>query len=156
MSESERLKWQVVVDALPGEYVVETFSDEYAEHVKSKEVKEPAGFFSFIGLLISGLLCLVGFLTLIFGPSTGMVRALSGPTFFQFIQLNPEPIISVGAIFVCVFSWFLNPGVVMTHEQYLLKHYSVVCPDDTELNKKVVAEYRGENTFRISPAETSS
>lgn len=156
MSESERLKWTVMVGSLPGEYVVETFSDHYAAHIKSKEVGEPAGFLSFIGLLIGAVICLVGFLMAIFGPSTVKVSMLSGPTFFQFIQLNPGPIFSLGAIIIGVCNWVLSPGVVMAPDEYLLKYYSVECQGATEFNGNVVAEYRGENTFMISPKDTLS
>ncbi|MDD2047011.1 hypothetical protein [Pseudomonas putida] len=158
-SESKNLKWEVMVGSLPGDYVVETFSDDYSAHIESKKLGEPAGFLSFIGFLIGAVLCLVGFLTLIFGPSTVMVSMLRGPTFIQFIQLYPGPIFSLGAIIIGITSWTLKPETVMTPEAYLLHYYSVVCPDSTELNEKIVAEYKGENTFHLSrtaSAETAS
>ena len=148
--ESKDLKWEVMVDSLPGDYVVETFSEDYSAHIESKEVREPAGFLGFIGFLIGAVLCLVGFFTIIFGPSTVMVSMLRGPTFIQFIQLYPGPIFSLGAIIIGVAKWISRPGPVLTPEAYLLHYYSVVGQDATELNEKIVAEYKGENTFYIS------
>lgn len=142
-------KWQVLVDNLPGEYVVETFDEDYADYLESTLDRDPVDvFFSRLATCLGIAICLVGFFTIIFGPPTVMVSRFNGPTLIQYIQLHPGPIFSFGSLVVAITEW-ASRKEILTREKYLLHYYSVLGADAIELNEKVSAEYLGEGAFRI-------
>jgi hypothetical protein len=144
-------KWEVRVSSLPREYTVEEFTEDYADYIASELDKDwRDDLFSWSLKWIGSGLCFVGGLFLIFGPSTIMVSTFSGPNFFQIFQLYPAPIVSVGGIIFGVHKWILQSKVPMTPEAYLLHYYSVLGPDDTELNERVDVRHVGEDIFYIS------
>ncbi|MNJ35443.1 hypothetical protein D3C77_301810 [compost metagenome] len=78
--------WEVKVDSLPGNYVVGTFAQDYSRYMASRLERDPVGvFFNNVGTWLGTVICLIGFFTIIFGPSTIMVNRVAGPTFFQFV-----------------------------------------------------------------------
>ncbi|MFJ4144970.1 hypothetical protein [Pseudomonas sp. NPDC089734] len=126
----------ITVNELPCELVVAGFADEYSAYLEQYRSREPVTG-SLVSLLLSlaaWMLIVVGGVTIIFGPNSVTYNLRAGPTFLQFIQIYPGPIVSVGSLLLALCkhmddSFSTEP---LTPELFLLTFYDVQLPDGME------------------------
>ncbi|CAM3345252.1 hypothetical protein BZK31_08875 [Pseudomonas floridensis] len=123
---------KIVVREVPGEFVVDDFMDRYSDYLDAAISGQndagsfPLRFLSICGFALFG----VGFLTILLGPETVQYSRATGPTFFQYLQLYPGPIASLGLLIAHFGSYIAARGntVLQTPEQFLSAHYELEFP----------------------------
>lgn len=123
---------KIVVRDVPGEFVVDDFMDRYSDYLEAARNSQndsgsfPLGFVSICGFALFG----VGFLTILLGPETVRYSRATGPTFFQYLQMYPGPIATLGLLIARVGSSIdaRDNTVLKTPEQFLWAHYELEFP----------------------------
>jgi hypothetical protein len=133
---------EVDFESLPEEKEVPRFESRYEAYCReSKTTKVIAN----VVMCVAGLMVFVGGCFLVFGPSTVMVNRFSGPTFIQFLQLYPGPIVSFGALLA-----FLGAKLVPdnhTPETYMLTYYGL--KGEEEWGKPLKVDHVKGDLFRF-------
>jgi hypothetical protein len=147
-------KTPIILDLaqLPRELEVPGFVEEYERH---RQANEGSPFATFMQLLGYGLL-IVGVLTLIFGPDTVMVNRFSGPDFFQFVQLNPGPIITLGFLLASGAALLDGKKQQLLPEAYLLTHYPFDARGELDEELQLQVGYLGNSRFQLSTEARSA
>lgn len=104
--------------------------------------------------VIGWVVTIVGGLTLLFGPNTLRI-SYSGPTFFEFIQLYPGPIISVGLLIIMAGQFLSNQFVQQTlnafqesiDKQLIVKDEDI--PEGKELNITLIKHNEVTDLYRF-------
>lgn len=133
---------EVDVSNLPIEKEIPCFESRYGEYCRERKAGKVV---ANIIMSVAAVFVFVGGCFLIFGPSTIMVNSLSGPTFIQFLQLYPGPIVSLGGILA-----FLGAKVVPADhspETYMLTHYDL--KGEEEWDRPVKVDHIEGNVFRF-------
>lgn len=123
------------------------FSNKYAAYLEGAD-----GDAVYNGRLLMGIgfvIGAVGVATMIFGPSTITYDRLSGPTFFQYIQLYPGPITTVGCVCVAWARNLLSKGL-MSRESYLQAHYLVIGADGRDVSSEIQVRHLSDDRFHVS------
>lgn len=136
----------IELGALPLKLEVPGFETFYEEHRQANEGSSLATLLSFLGY---GLL-IVGVLTLFFGPESVMVNSLSGPDFFQMIQLYPGPITTLGFLIVSGATLLNGQKQQLTPEAYLLNHYPIELLGELQAGQRLQIGYLGDSRFLFS------
>lgn len=95
------------------------------------------------------LLTAIGVITMIFGPETIRYNVMTGPTLFQYIQIYPGPIATIGGVCMAVGSK-LGSKMIMTCESYLQTNYQLMAEDGQEVTNVVKVTHLGEDKFEIA------
>ncbi|MBX8485266.1 hypothetical protein [Pseudomonas cichorii] len=144
----------IVVSSLPCELVVDGFVDEYSRYLgRHAGTAQPSA--SILPLLlgiVAWLMLVVGGLTLLFGPDSVTYSIGCGPTFFQFIQLYPGPIVSVGFLLLIAGQFFDSgqSGDLLRPELFLLAFYELQLPDGREDLSGLSIVYAGGDLFLMA------
>ncbi|WP_068829835.1 hypothetical protein [Pseudomonas sp. BMS12] len=146
MEQASKTPLSVDLATLPLQLMVPGFAEEYEQHRQSNESSSAASFFKLLGY---GVL-IVGVLTLFFGPDTVMVNRLSGPDFFQFVQLYPGPISTVGFLIVSGASLMDAQKLQLMPEAYLLAHYPLEPQGELGEGLQLQVAYLGDSRFQLS------
>lgn len=128
------------------DYQVPGFSDFYAEHLQTSI--EGAIYFrllSFVGLAIMA----VGFLTIIFGPSTITYSTFSGPTFTQWVQMYPGPIATVGGL-ISLCGKALYAKRTLPPEVVVRSLFRFIAPGGEDVTEVANIHYLGGDDFTVS------
>jgi hypothetical protein len=137
---------------LPRELEVPGFAEEYEQHRQANEDSPFATLMQFVGY---GLL-IVGVLTLIFGPDTVMVNRFTGPDFFQFVLLNPGPIVTLGFLLASGAALLDGKKQQLLPETYLLSHYPFDARGELDEGLQLQVSYLGNSRFQLSAVPRSA
>lgn len=130
------------------EFEVEGFDEALQAYIRSQPSNDSgADVFGWLLLILGGGIAIIGLLTLIFGPETVTYRVLTGPTFFQYIQMYPGMVFSVGAALFSIGGSLARAKLPVTPEQFLLDTYSLVQPDGSPLKGSYDICHLGEDRF---------
>ncbi|MBX8556261.1 hypothetical protein K5D43_17465 [Pseudomonas cichorii] len=144
----------VVIDKLPCELVVAGFFEEYSQYLalyKSTE-QSPVSLLSLFFYFLSWLMIVVGGFTLFFGPETISYSSRTGPSFLQFIQIYPGPIVSVG-FFLLAFGKYVDVDssvALLAPERFLVAFYALHLPEGLENRGEISIEHVDGDLFRIT------
>ena len=109
--ENNRREYEVGLCDLQTDYTIEGFRERYALYcAEVRNDAPPTYLISWPLKGLGGLLFIIGFFTIIFGPRSVTVDTFSGPTFFQFFQLYPGPLATVGSLIYGAGAWVQSAG----------------------------------------------
>jgi hypothetical protein len=130
---------------LPGEIVVEGFDAVYFDYIKGGT--NPFWFL----YILSWAIIAVGFITMIFGPSSIMVNKSQGLSLLQFVQLYPGPIVTAGFVALSVSAW-LNGSAnnsLYSPEEYFENHVDWVIDDYPSASTSWQVMFLGNDVFEV-------
>lgn len=140
----------VRLTAQAGDYRVPGFSDAYAAYLESCE--KGAGHAGGCLLLVGIPLTVLAIGTALFGPSTIYYPTPSGPSLFQYIQLYPGPIMTVGGA-LCTAGAALYSRRAVGPLAFFRNTYELVAPDGQVVTDKACIHYLKGDDFRIAIRE---
>lgn len=127
-------------------YQVSGFSNAYEVHSEEcADRRHSAGVLMVIGIAIAAL----GLGIWIFGPSTIYYDRLSGPSFIQHMQIAPQLVVSVGALFLALAKKIRGEDQ-LSQELFLLAHCKIIGIDGRDAREHVDIHYIAEDDFKIS------
>jgi hypothetical protein len=145
---------KIVVVSLPTQVTVDGFAESYLQYVIDRRYQS-------IWLnLIGGLLAVVGFITLLTGPSTISYSLNTGPSFLQLIQMYPGPIVTVGLLLLGLNRYMETLALegLKAPAEYLLDNYDIQVLGHPLDAAKVSITYLPEAEFAFAeiPADLTS
>lgn len=150
-SEPQAIDQQAVrLTALSGDYRISGFSEAYATYLESCE--KGAGYAGACLLLVGVPLALMAIGTALFGPSTIYYPISSGPSLFQYIQIYPGPIMTVGGA-LCTAGAALYSRRAVRPSAFFRNTYELVAPDGQVVTDRAWIHYLGGDDFRIDISE---
>jgi hypothetical protein len=146
-SERQAIDQQAVrLTALAGDYRIPGFRDAYATYLESCE--KGAGYAGGFLLLVGVPLALLAIGTALFGPSTVYYPTASGPSLFQYIQIYPGPIMTLGGA-LCTAGAALYSRRAVGPSAFFRNTYELVAPDGQVMTDKARIHYLKGDDFRI-------
>ncbi|MFJ4386623.1 hypothetical protein ACI2KG_24275 [Pseudomonas sp. NPDC089407] len=143
----ELVQKQITLKDLAGTYQVPGFSEDYAAYLEG--CTEGAGYSGGFVMAVGGLIALLGFGTMVFGPETITYNRITGPTLFQYIEMYPGPIFSVGgALFALGTHLYAKKAV--SREVFLLMRYTLIAHDGKDVSGEAQLRHLEGDTFNIS------
>ncbi|MCU1719832.1 hypothetical protein [Pseudomonas sp. 5P_5.1_Bac1] len=99
--------------------------------------------------LVGGVIAVIGLLMMLFGPDSIMVSVVSGPTFFQYIQLYPGYVFSLGAFLSSVGVKLFREAKGVSREQFLADEYELSGKEGVLRDGSYSLRYKGKGNFLI-------
>lgn len=137
---------RITIKDSQSKYCVAGFADAYQAYVNAEEGGAVYAYWLLVG--VGFLVTAVGVITMIFGPETITYNRMTGPTLFQYIQIYPGPIATIGGVCMAVGSK-LGSKMIMTCESYLQANYQLMAEDGKDVTKVVKVTHLGEDKFEI-------
>ncbi|MBA1199772.1 hypothetical protein G7011_21920 [Pseudomonas plecoglossicida] len=138
---------RITIKDSQSEYCVAGFADAYQAYVNAEEGSAVYAYWMLVG--VGFLVTAVGVITMIFGPETITYNRMTGPTLFQYIQIYPGPIATIGGVCMAVGSK-LGSKMIMTCESYLQANYQLMAEDGQDVTNVVKVTHLGEDKFEIA------
>lgn len=138
---------RITIKDSQSEYCVAGFADAYQAYVNAEEGGAVYAYWMLVG--VGFLVTAVGVITMIFGPETITYNRMTGPTLFQYIQIYPGPIATIGGVCMAVGSK-LGSKMIMTCESYLQANYQLMAEDGQDVTNVVKVTHLGEDKFEIA------
>lgn len=137
---------RITIKDSQSKYCVAGFADAYQAYVNAEEGGAVYAYWLLVG--VGFLVTAVGVITMIFGPETITYNRMTGPTLFQYIQIYPGPIATIGGVCMAVGSK-LGSKMIMTCESYLQANYQLMAEDGKDVTNVVKVTHLGEDKFEI-------
>ncbi|WP_411564220.1 hypothetical protein [Pseudomonas shirazensis] len=137
---------RITIKDSQSKYCVAGFADAYQAYVNAEEGGAVYAYWLLVG--VGFLVTAVGVITMIFGPETITYNRMTGPTLFQYIQIYPGPIATIGGVCMAVGSK-LGSKMIMTCESYLQANYQLIAEDGKDVTNVVKVTHLGEDKFEI-------
>jgi len=138
---------RITIKDSQSEYCVAGFVDAYQAYVNAEEGGAVYAYWLLVG--VGFLVTAIGVITMIFGPETITYNSMAGPTLFEYIQIYPGPIATIGSVCMAVGSK-LGSKEIMTCESYLQVNYQLKSEDGQDVSNTVKITHLGEDKFEIT------
>ncbi|MCD5994667.1 hypothetical protein KDX38_14110 [Pseudomonas sp. CDFA 602] len=139
---------KIAVHSMPCELIVPGFTDEYSAYLRA----DGADGFGYGFVTILGFILLVlGGVTILLGPDSIWLAYGASPTFFEYIQLYPGPIATIGGLLLA-FGKSIDShdaNLTMTPEQFLVSAYQLSLPENTDLEKTLTITHVEAGLFEL-------
>lgn len=147
---AQKSKTLVRVSGTDEKFQVEGFVDAYESFIDENPSCCPSSRLPDLLLtLLGAVIAVAGLLIMLFGPGKVMVSVASGPTLFQYIQIYPGYVFSLGAF---LFSVGIRPSrdaKGISREKFFAAEYELVGAAGVLPDGSYSLRYKGKGNFKI-------